>query len=50
MKKFIDGSPVSEEYERAVASLVSGACDAQDHFSEDELERFAEEQKAKEQK
>lgn len=42
--KFLDGSPVSEDYQRAVATLVSDACDAEDLVPLDELEEFARQQ------
>lgn len=37
--KFMDGSPVPEEYERAVQQMISDACDADEMVDIDELER-----------
>jgi len=44
-KKFLDGTPVTPEYEAALGQLISGALEAEEHFSLDELEEFAEKEK-----
>lgn len=36
--KFMDGSPVPEEYQRTVQQMISDACDAEEIFDLDELE------------
>jgi hypothetical protein len=36
--KFMDGSPVPQDYERAVQQMISDACDAEEMFGLDELE------------
>jgi len=40
-QKFLDGTPVDADYAAKIAVLVSGACDATDLVSEDDLEEFA---------
>jgi hypothetical protein len=47
-EKFIDGTPVTEEYKAALKKMMNDACDAEDEFDLDELERFASEQRRKE--
>ena len=37
--KFTDGSPVPQDYERAVQQMISDACDAEERLEIDELER-----------
>lgn len=37
--KFMDGSPVPQDYERAVQQMIYDACDAEEMFETDELER-----------
>jgi len=46
--KFIDGTPVPEEYQKKVTSLLNQAIEAEEKFDIDELERFAAEQRRKE--
>jgi len=40
--KFIDGTPIPEGYQQAVTKLMNDACDAEEAFDIDELERHAE--------
>ena len=46
--KFIDGTPIPEGYQKAVTKLMSDACDAEEEFDIDELERHAEKLKKEE--
>jgi len=41
VEKFIDGTPVTEEYKTVLKKMMDDACDAEDEFSLDELEQFA---------
>jgi len=43
--KFIDGTPVPEEYQKKVTEALNDACEAEEEFDIDELERHAENQK-----
>ena len=40
--RFIDGTPIPEGYQQAVTKLMNDACDAEEMFDLDELERHAE--------
>lgn len=37
--KFMDGTPVPEDYEKAVSSIVTQACDAQDVLSPEFIDK-----------
>lgn len=39
--KFMDGTPVPEEYQRAIAKLVDEAAEAEERIPIDELEQAA---------
>lgn len=40
--RFMDGTPVNEAYSNMLTGLVSGAAEAGDIFSENDLEAYAE--------
>lgn len=39
--KYLDGTPVEQEYAQAISAMVSGAAAATEIVSEDELEEYA---------
>lgn len=45
-QRFLDGTPVDPAYQKAVASLISGACQAEEMLDLDELEQYADSQKS----